>query len=308
MKISCQTGARRRTLWRNRCTRGGAAIWIVLSVACALFLALADLVTKKYCSAHGPFEIAFGRVLFALPALWAFALIDGIPAVDPGIVPVYLIALPLELGALVMYMRAITISPLSLTVPFLSFTPAFLAVSAPVMLGEHASPAGVLGIAGIVAGAYALHLPSVRRGALAPVMMIVRERGSLLMLGVAFIYSITSLLGKRGVLCSSPSFFAATYFTLLALPLFALATARGTLRSVFSRELVAAGLLAAAMISFHMAAIRIAPVSYMIAIKRASLLFGIVFGSLFCGETGLREKLVGGLLMVAGMLGIAIWG
>ena len=42
-------------------------------------------------------------------------------------------------------------------------------------------------------------------------------------------------------------------------------------------------------------------VAYMIAVKRSSLLFGIVYGALVFGEARLRQHLFAGSLMVAGV-------
>jgi uncharacterized membrane protein len=66
--------------------------------------------------------------------------------------------------------------------------------------------------------------------------------------------------------------------------------------------------LSAIMITFHLMAIRLIYVSYMIAIKRSSLLFGIVFGIEFFKEKGLKKKLIGGILMVLGILIITFRG
>jgi uncharacterized membrane protein len=66
--------------------------------------------------------------------------------------------------------------------------------------------------------------------------------------------------------------------------------------------------LSAIMITFHLMAIRLIYVSYMIAIKRSSLLFGIVFGVVFFKEKGLKKKLIGGVLMVLGILIITFRG
>jgi len=283
-------------------------IWIVLSILCAFFLALTDLFTKKYSGRFGAGEIAFGRIVYSVPVLWLYAVIDGIPAIDARIGWVYLLALPLETVALLLYIQALSLSPLSLTTPFLSFTPVFLVLTSPLMLGEYPSASGIIGIILIVSGAYLINVRSVRQGILYPFSRILHEKGPLLMLIVAFIYSLTSNFGKMGVLYSSPSFFAASYFSLLALVFSFPVIKRSGMKAIFAKELVLIGALSSIMISFHMAAIRLVQVSYMISIKRSSLLFGIVFGVLFLKETGLREKLVAGLVMVLGMLIISFAG
>ena len=283
-------------------------IWFVFALLCALFLSLTDLFVKKYSSHVGDVEIAFGRILFALPILWLFSFIDGIPTINSDVLWVYLFGLPLELLAIILYVRSLRVSPLSLTVPFLAFTPVFLLITSPIMMGEFPSRIGTAGVVVIAAGAYSLNAGSLRKGILYPLRMIISEKGSIMMLVVAFIYSITSNLGKMGIIMSSPTFFAASYFSLLSMILFFLVLKRGNLKEIFRKELIVIGILSAIMITFHMIAIKLIFVSYMIATKRISLLFGIIFGVIFFKEGGLREKLFGGFLMIAGILIIAFYG
>lgn len=75
---------------------------------------------------------------------------------------------------------------------------------------------GIVGIVFTAVGAYLLNVRATRKGILEPFKAVRRERGSLYMIIVAFIYSITSNLGKMAVLHSSPLFFAATYLPILS--------------------------------------------------------------------------------------------
>jgi drug/metabolite transporter (DMT)-like permease len=55
------------------------------------------------------------------------------------------------------------------------------------------------------------------------------------------------------------------------------------------------------MVVTHFLAIAEAEVAYFVAVKRASLLFGILYGALWFGERHLRRNLFAGALMVAGV-------
>jgi uncharacterized membrane protein len=70
--------------------------------------------------------------------------------------------------------------------------------------------------------------------------------------------------------------------------------------------LVPVGLFAATRIIFQMLAINLALVSYVISIKRTSVLFSIFFGYLVFKEKGVRGRLAGALLMLAGVLLITL--
>ena len=282
-------------------------MWIVYTIACALCLSLTDLFTKKYSHRLDDVSIALGRVVFALPILWAAVIIDGVPPLEPGIIGVYLVAIPFEVTAFLLYIRAIRVSPLSLTVPYLSFTPVFLLGTSPVILGEQSSLYAVPGIMLITAGAFVLNLHTARGGICAPLKATLKEKGSVYMLITAFIYSITSNLGKMGVMKSSPSFFAASYVSILSLAVLAIHIQKYRLKNPFKKELFIIGFFSAMMMLFHMTAIRLTLVSYMISVKRSSLLFSILFGAWFLGEKNLRERITGGIIMITGIVIITFW-
>jgi drug/metabolite transporter (DMT)-like permease len=287
---------------------GGIIIWILYSLLCAFFLSLSDLLTKKYVDTAGSIELAFSRIAFAIPLLWLLVYIDGIPPVQDTIYWVYIVALPLELLALLLYIKALKSSPLSVTVPFLSFTPVFLLVSAPLLIGENPSLLGMFGVLAITLGAYLLNINFIKKNLLSPFFMMIKEHGSLLMLCVAFLYSLTSVITKKGVLLSSPIFFAASYFTLLSLLLGLVLIYKGNWKKIFKKELLLISLCHAIMITFHMLALKLVLVSYMISVKRSSILFSILWGVLFFKEKGALYKTISGIIMFAGILLITFYG
>jgi uncharacterized membrane protein len=59
------------------------------------------------------------------------------------------------------------------------------------------------------------------------------------------------------------------------------------------------------MVYTHFLALKQVEVAYMIAVKRTSLLFGIIYGALFFRETNLGSNLLAGSLMLVGVLLIA---
>ncbi|WP_298432615.1 EamA family transporter [Geobacter sp.] len=187
-------------------------LWFPVTLLCALSLATSDALTKKALSArHNEYLIAWFRLLLMLPPLSLLLLVVPVPTLGPEFLPTILTALPLELAALILYFKALKHSPLGLTVPFLALTPVFLLVIPYLLLGERISLTGGIGILLIAAGSYTLNLRSRRDGFLAPFRAILRERGSLCMIGVAVLYSFTATLGKKAITVSSPLFFAGLY-------------------------------------------------------------------------------------------------
>ncbi len=57
-----------------------------------------------------------------------------------------------------------------------------------------------------------------------------------------------------------------------------------------------------------MSAISIGLVPYVIAIKRTSIVLSVIWGGLFFGERGIRQRLLGAVVMLAGVVCITLWG
>jgi drug/metabolite transporter (DMT)-like permease len=153
----------------------------------------------------------------------------------------------------------------------------------------------------------ALNLHEMRNGFLSPFKAIGREKGSVLMIVVAFIYSITSSLGKMAIEHSSPLFFGATYFIVLTVLFSPVALIAGKDKEVFLKgerykRLFFPGLFYSIMIVTHMLALGMANVAYMIAIKRASLIIAVIYGYFLFKEKNIRERLGGAVLMFAGFV------
>ena len=283
-------------------------IWFILSLLCAFCLASSDALVKRALAVgHNDLLVAWLRLLWTLPAIIGLYLVMPQPDVGAGFYRAALLALPLELLALILYVKALKLSPLSLTVPFLSLTPIFLLIVPTLLLGERLTPAGGLGVALIGVGGYTLHLRRMKQGFWAPLKSILHEPGSVCMIGVALLYSFTSTLGKQAIGASSPLLFAAFYFPLLALLMTPLALwqLRGRLGVMPVHRTLAAtfmpGMLFALMLVSHMFAVSMVNVAYMISVKRLSLVIGVLYGHLMFGEEGLAERLLGTVMMVAGV-------
>ena len=173
----------------------------------------------------------------------------------------FFVLLPLEILSIILYMKALRLSPLSLTLPFLALTPVFLIFASYFILGEKVSLRGSLGILLIASGSYTLNISKIKEGIFEPLKVITKEKGSLLMIGVALIYSITSSLGKLAIEHSSPLFFGATYFAAIVLlftPI-ALYKGRGKLGGPWERQrspysLLLPGIFYSLMVVSHMVA------------------------------------------------------
>lgn len=278
--------------------------WFPLALLSAFSWATADYLTKRWLSPYGAWEAAFFRHLYCVPFLWLLFPLSPTFHPAPGFWGTVGVLLPVEVVATVLYMAAIRSSPLSLTLPFLSFTPLFLVLTGLWVLGERPGPWGLVGIGLVVGGGYLLNLGG---GPLGPLRAMRRERGSWMMLIVAGLYAWTSAMGKRALLLSHPFFFGPLYVTLLTLCLGFGVGWKGLRRPPLGQGLAIGGMMAL-MFTSHWIAITLVDASYMIAVKRTSPLFGVLYGGLALGEGEFGKRLLATALMVVGVVLIALLG
>ena len=276
----------------------------------AFFAATSDAFSKKaLLSGQNATATAWAgpgfASLFFLPLLF---FID-IPPLDKYFWWTMAAVIPLEVLALILYMKALQVSPLSLTIPFLSLTPVFTLLTSFFFLGEIPKPSGFMGVFLIVAGAFLLNVHLVKEGILQPFRGLLKEKGSLLMILVAFIYSFTSTLSKSAIRHSSPEFIAVFYIPIVAICFLPLALHNGMRPSELRfgwKIFLLIGICHAFGGFCHFKGLSIILVSYLISIKRMSLLLSVLYGGVFFHEENIRQWLLGCIVMVAGVVLILI--
>lgn len=285
-------------------------MWVLFALLSAFSLATADAFSKKSLERADEGVVVWIRFLFAAPFLIGLLVLIPIPVLGWEFWRTLLILVPIEILGVFLYIRAIKVSPLSLTIPFLTLTPAFLMLTSYIMLGETVDRAGAGGIGLIVLGAYLLHARPEGGDWLLPFRAILTEKGSRLMILVAFLYSITSNLGKVAILNSSPAAFGVIYYLVLAVALAPVIWWRSRIHfpqmKLHWPVFLLIGFFEGCMILFHAMAIAQTQVAYMIAVKRSSLLVSVAYGHFFFRETDIRQRLAGSLLMVLGVAVITL--
>jgi len=281
-------------------------LWFWLALGSALAVATADALSKKFFTHLDPLEMGYVRLFYAAPWLIGPFFLTPTPEISPLFWLILAAALPLETAALYLYMRAIRVSPLSLTIPFLAFTPVWLILVGWLVLGELPNGWGVWGIILVAVGAYTLNLDARSRGLLGPVKAVFKEPGSWIMLVVSAVYAVTASLGKKMILLSGITFFGTFYFLFLAGLLGPLLWTTGKLKvsRLASRPGwgLAVGFCTSAMVLTHVWSISMVPAAYMISVKRLSLVFAVLYGRLVFEEIRFSQRLVGALLMFAGVV------
>lgn len=288
--------------------------WLTLSLICALCLASSDAAAKHWLHSAGTREMVVVRL-----GLSGLLLTPWVLSFDLAPLPLQFwgwlaLLMPLEIAAMLMYMRAIRDYPLALTVPYLAFTPVLVVGTGWLVLGEKVSGPGLFGILLVVAGSWLLNFePTARltpRTLLAPLKAIVVNPGSRLMLASSAIYAVTSVGGKAAMRWMPAEQFGAFYFAMLGaitLTLAAITHPRSLRvgRFGFLPLFIVAGFMAI-MVVTHFLALAQVEAAYMIAVKRTSLLFGMLYGAILFGEKHLGRHLIAGAFMVAGVAAIGL--
>lgn len=243
-------------------------------VACALAWSSFDLVRKVLLERVEPMPLVCALTAMQVPLFAAWAAVEGAGLPGEGYLLPAALSAGLNIVSNVLFVVAIKVSPLSLTIPLLSFTPVFTTILAVPMLGEVPGPWEVAGIALVAVGALGLHMAPGR--GVNPVELaraFLRERGSVMMAGVALMWSIAPALDKLAMERSGPAFHGFVLSSAVALGIAAVLAARGRLGALgavrYRPGLVGLAILAsAAALALQLVAIGIVFVSLVETVKR----------------------------------------
>ena len=284
--------------------------WIVLAGLSALFESLKDVASKRALPLIDVYLISWALFVPMLPICLGCLIFGAVPPLNAAFLMALFWGGTLNAVAVVLYIQALKSSDLSLTVPVVTLTPLFMLLTSPLMVQESPTSSDAVGVLLIVAGAYVLNLSASRQGFWAPFRAILSQPGPRLMLIVALIWSFTSNFDKIGVVNSTPGFWVVSLFSFVAIaliPVILLKSKRplSQIRAGYPLLLLVGG-FSALTIVFQMQAVRLTQVTQVIAVKRMSALFGVVWGHLLFKEKGLRERALGTVLMMIGVLCITV--
>ncbi len=282
--------------------------WFFVALVCAFLTACSDAISKRIMWEND--EWTTGAVTLGISAtiLAPLLLFQDLKPISSELILLILTSLPVEISSYYLFLSAIKMADLSLTLPLLAFTPVLTILTAALLLGESISWTGGIGIALVTAGAYLLNGDLVNRSVLAPIAATFSTSGCRRMLLVAFLWALTSTLGKKGILLYGAIQYGTVLVICIAVALVWIAFLRsgqGIGTRDFSRSnlgfFIVGGLLMAGAQITHFISLGLAPVAYMISMKRLSLVFGVILGRVFFREENIRYRLIGASIMVLGI-------
>ncbi|MCK5168527.1 MAG: EamA family transporter [Bacteroidales bacterium] len=284
--------------------------WVLFAFLTALFRSLTDVAGKFGLKNMDEYIVAWALNFFALPLLIPILFFIEIPEITSGFWLAILVSGTLNIATAILYLKAIKLADLSLVTPLSTFTPLFLLITSPIIVGEFPNIFGLLGIFLIVFGSYVLNLKEKKNGFFAPFKALVSNKGAQLMLLVAFIWSITSNFDKIGLQNSSPLFYgiAINIYITIGITPFIFLKSKKNIKQIPKnlKSLIPVGIFHGLMICFHMIAISMTLVTYIISIKRTSAIISVLFGVIIFKEKGLKERILGAIIMIIGVLCITL--
>ena len=307
-------------------------LWILLSLLGAVTNASYFIIIKRYITTLDPKVLTGIGFTCGGLLLLAFCVIRGFPVIGQDFYSAVAITAILNIISLTLIFRALSSTDLSLSIPMLSFTPVILIATSYLLLGEVPSLAGVAGICIIVIGSYVLNISSSDEHLIDPVRSMLRNRGSWYMLIVAFLFAVSINFDKIAMLNSDPFFgMALTVLAIGGAFVLMAAFSCSSFRPVSSqrhpengyraplfgfpaflqRKYLALTILIGAFVAIEAASINVAYtmqiVPYVIAIKRLSIIFVVLYGTLIFSEDETVKRLMGAALMVAGAIIIVLF-
>jgi drug/metabolite transporter (DMT)-like permease len=189
--------------------------------------------------------------------------------------------------------------------------PLFIPVLAVLLLGEEIAPLGAMGIALIIAGIYCVHLRSFTGAAFLEPFRALRGGASPWAIFTGFSIAAYSIVDKVGVGLVYPPVYIYLMFliTWLAITPWVLIKERGCLGAQWrrhTRSIFVAGFLCIFTYLMILFALRISKVSYVAAVREVSIVLSAYFGIVLLKERHGKQKLIGAVMITAGVIAIGL--
>jgi drug/metabolite transporter (DMT)-like permease len=189
--------------------------------------------------------------------------------------------------------------------------PLFVTFLAIILIHEQLSVIGISGISLVVFGIYVIHLQSFSRQSFLEPVLALRGGASLWALSTGGSNGIGSVVDKVGVGIVYPPVYIYLMFVgvwLLLTP-FILFHRRVEVKKEWqlnTRGILAAGFLVTFTYMMILFAMRMSPVSYVVAVRNVSIIFSALFGIHWLNEKHASQKLVGAILITMGVVFIGL--
>ena len=287
-------------------------MWVPLALSSAILAAISIFIIKHLLRSVHPISLVVLVHLFTIPFMILLFFYYKIPVTTPEFFLYITIAGIIAGFAAYTSYKALSYSQISLIIPLSAFLPILTLVWAYFLLGEAPTLVKLGGILIIVIGAYFLDIHDIKKGVLQPFKDLVMDKGARFYLFAVLAWSITPIFEKQAVLETTPQtplfavFISILVSTSLLIP-FAIKE-KVDLDPVNKHWglLILLGILHVLFSIAAFTAFTLTNVAYVTAIGKLATLFVIMLGAFFMHEKRLKERALGGFIMVIGAILVVI--
>jgi len=186
------------------------------------------------------------------------------------------------------------------------FGPIFILIFALILLKEHISLLGLLGILIAVFGSYVIHLPSFRFSDLSIPFKAFKSKSFLYSMGAGACTAAYSLVNKKNLETVDPFTLLYLIFGFMVLFLFIFVAGKNRTSQIKEeaksnkRNLLLMGILNFFASLLVLYALKISKVSYLGAVRNVSIVFGVLLGGFFLKEGYGKIRLIASLFIFWG--------
>lgn len=285
-------------------------MWFPFALSFALITSISVVIAKKVMSEMNEYLYLWITGIFTIPfLLFLIIIFFQIPKFDNIFLINTLASITINIFASILAYKAIRISEISLISPISAFNPVFTAVISYVTLGEQIGVRGGVGIMLICLGAYLLQLSKSSKGILKPIEALFTNKGVQFSLIAYFLWAIAPTFQKIAILHTTPQVPPFTSLVGLVGTTFAYTFLFNKfpknsvkLTKKYVKLLLIIGILAAVGQVAAMIAFSLTQLGFATAIFKLSIIFSVILGWLFFKEHDIKERLLGSLTMLIGVI------
>lgn len=287
-------------------------MWTLLALVAGLGDALRDTASKRCTDLPSPLLVSWAYSLFMLPFVVPLLWDARIAELPIDFWTMNLLVASLHVLGGIILVKSLHAADLSIIIPLSAFSPVFLLFIGPIISGDSVTSIGVLGAVLVVIGAYLINLSKVSAGFKAPIIALVHNPGARGMLLLALLWSITGSIDRLAVQSFPLKVWAPIQMVGISTLFLPILIFGGHLKGFGSRKslfrLFPIGAFNALSFIPYLFALQLAPVQYVVCIKRTSILFSLLLGRTMFGENALGERALGACLMFLGVVVISVFG
>ncbi|HJO95020.1 MAG TPA: EamA family transporter [Victivallales bacterium] len=300
-------------------------MWLLFSFLAAFSVATKDVYSKKAVLGANKYLVVWAMNVFSIPLLFIGAGVGlfhlEFASVDTTFWYAMIVGVVVNILALILYFQSVKLSPISYVIPLMAFVPVFsvpVSYIAAIFLPGAFKTVSLIGFCGIFlifVGAYLLNMKEIAdKGVFFPIKMLFKEKGSMLMIMVSFLWSISAIFDGIAVHHSSPMFYLVvmTIVTSVIMTFILFIKMKGSdIKEQLSNSytsLFGVALFNIMGMAFYLIAIGLTTkIPYVLAIRSVNLLIVTVLGYMLFKEKNIMERAVGTCFMVGGLALIAIF-